>query len=404
MSDRLRRHFRTLVSALAVCLAARGLMAAQPSSVVTQNSQVSRIAGTIKSVAPTAIIVRSDSGPEVTAQLGTVTRILRVAPGEKDLTKATAIAVQDLQSGDRVLVRGQASADNQAISALAVIVMKQADVSAKREHDRQDWQKRGVGGLVDSVDPVNGTVSISTGTFGTTKKIEVHTSKDTVVRRYAPNSTKFDDAKPATIDQIKTGDQLRARGDRGADGSVLTADEIVSGSFRNIAGTISAVDRAANSITVKDAIAKSDVVVKLTPDSQMKKLPPELAQHIAMRFKHESGPGAAQPASASDSSSPATPVAHPHRENGAPQGDRNGGPPDIDRLLARLPNISFADLQKGDAVMIVSNAAQAESVTAVTLLAGVEPILTTAPNRNASAMMLSPWALGSGSTETESGP
>lgn len=82
---------------------------------------------------------------------------------------------------------------------------------------------------------------------------------------------------------------------------------------------------------------------------------------------------------------------------------RNGGPPDFDRLLARLPNSTLADLQKGDAVMIVSTSGEA-AVTAVTMLAGVEPILTAAANRNVSAMMLSPWTLGGGGAEAEGGP
>ena len=68
--------------------------------------------------------------------------------------------------------------------------------------------------------------------------------------RYAPGSVKFDDAAPAPLDQIQKGDQLRARGQRSADGGELTADEVVSGSFRNISGTINLVDASANTITV----------------------------------------------------------------------------------------------------------------------------------------------------------
>ena len=125
------------------------------------------------------------------------TKILRVPPGEKDLKNATALQAQDLQPGDRVLVRGQASADGHTIVALAVIVMKQADVAAKQQHDRDDWQKRGVGGLVTKVDAATGTITISSGGLGASRSITVHIAKDTVLRRYAPGSVKFDDAKPA---------------------------------------------------------------------------------------------------------------------------------------------------------------------------------------------------------------
>jgi hypothetical protein len=104
--------------------------------------------------------------------LGT-TKILRVPPGEKDLKNAVPLQAQDLQVGDRVLVRGQGSADGHTIAALAVIVMKQADVAATHQHELDDWQKRGVGGLVTGVDPVASTVTISSG--GLTKKaIVIH--------------------------------------------------------------------------------------------------------------------------------------------------------------------------------------------------------------------------------------
>ena len=183
---------------------------------------------------------------------------------------ATALTVQDLQPGDRVLVRGQASTEGTGltISALSVIVMKQSDVAARQQRDRDDWQKRGVGGLVTKVDPATGTITISSGGIGTTRNIAVHVAGNTVLRRYAPGSVKFDDAKPVPaaqfMAQIKAGDQLRARGTRTPDGNELNAEEIVSGSFRNIAGTIKAIDTAGNTMTVQDAISKSTVVVKVS--------------------------------------------------------------------------------------------------------------------------------------------
>ena len=92
-------------------------------------SQVTKAVGTIKSVQADSITVAAESGGEVTAKLTSSTKIMRVAPGEKDLKNATALQTQDLQPGDRVLIRGQASADG-IISALSVIVIKQSDVAA----------------------------------------------------------------------------------------------------------------------------------------------------------------------------------------------------------------------------------------------------------------------------------
>jgi len=372
------------------------------------SAQVSKAVGVIKSVGTDSITVAAESGGEVTAKLMATTKILRVPPGEKDLKNATTLQAQDLQPGDRVLVRGPASADGHNIAALAVIVMKQADVAAKQQHDRDDWQKRGVGGLVTKVDAANGTITISSGGIGTTRNIAVHIVKDTILRRYAPGSVKFDDAKPAPLDQVKPGDQLRARGNRNPDGSEVTAEEVVSGSFRNIAGTIKAIDAASNTMTVQDAISKSAVTVKVSSDSQMKKLPADMAQRIAMRLKGAVGGGSEDhPGANGQSTAPSGGGAQPSTSadsqgaRGTGGGAGGNGPPDIQRMLSRLPNGTLADLQKGDAVMIVATEqGNADAVTAITLLAGVDAILTAAPNRSASSL-LSPWSLGAPGGEGE---
>jgi hypothetical protein len=59
-----------------------------------------------------------------------------------------------------------------------------------------------------------------------------------------------------------------------------------------------------------------------------------------------------------------------------------------------MPAATLADLQKGDAIMIVTTQGTDSGVTAITLLSGVEPILTASPS-GASAMTLPPWNLNS---------
>ncbi len=388
--------------------------------------------GAIKSVQADSITVTSESGGEVTAKLTPSTKILRVPPGEKDLKNATPLQPQDLQPGDRVLVRGPAagsgdehsavnasgSASTGTITAISVIVMKQSDVAARQQQDREDWQKRGAGGLVTKVDATLGAITISSGGMGATRSIVVHIGPKTILRRYAAGSVKFDDAKPAPVDQIKVGDQLRARGTRSADGSELSAEEIVTGSFRNIAGTITAVDAAHNTLTVQDAIRKSPVVVTVSSESQMKKLPPEMAQRIATRLK---GMGAGQGSEQSQGQAPAQdkgrdqspdagrgmpPTGRGSRpgagaDASAPSGPGGNAAPDFQRLLSRLPNSTLADLQKGDAVMIVSTeGADSAPVTAITLLAGVDAILSAGAGRSATSL-LSPWSLSASAGEGE---
>ena len=69
--------------------------------------------------------------------------------------------------------------------------------------------------------------------------------------------------------------------------------------------------------------------------------------------------------------------------------------------MSRMPTIKLADLQKGDAVVILATAGEkSEAATAIKLVAGVEAILTAAPNRSASTL-LSPWSLNTSGGEGE---
>ena len=363
---------------------------------------VARRIGAIKAINGNTITLTPDSGPDIAVTVEPNARILRIAPGEKDLKNAAPVQLQDLQVGDRVRVRGQASADGTSIAALEVIVIPRSDLQALHEQERQDWQKRGMGGLVSAVDPATGTITISVTSLGGKKEIAVQTSKNTVFRRYAPDSVKFDDAKPSTLQEIQPGDQLRARGDRSPDGSQVTAEEIVTGSFRNVAGLVNSVDASSGTITVQDLLSKKPVRVKITSDSQLHELPPEMAQRIAMRLKGsmQGTPGADAANSGSASAgrnAPQSGTAPAGATAGGGMGGggmRRGGAPDFQQMLSRMPVVSIADLHKGDAVLIVTTQGSATGVgTAITLLSGVEPILQAAPN-GSQAMMLAPWSLG----------
>ena len=359
--------------------------------------------GTIRNISGTTIILATDAGTELKISLPADVKYLRVPPGSKDLKEAVPIQLSDLQEGDRVLVRGKPSDDGTSLVASTVIAMKKADISAKQTHEREDWQRRGIGGLVKSTDPAAGTVTIGTTTAAGSKDVEVHVSKTTVLRRYAPNSVKFDDAKPSSLAEIKAGDQLRARGTKSEDGSSFTAEEIVTGAFRNIAGTIESVDAGAGALTVKDLPSNQLVQVKITSDSQVRKLPQPIAQRIAMRLKGISSEAAG---AASGAAKPATPPAVGTQAGDGAQGSqgggmggapRNGG--DIQQMLSRLPASSLGDFQKGDAVMIVATTAQSDSAAvAITVLGGVEPLLQASPQGQAS--ILTPWSLNSGANDS----
>ncbi len=381
--------------ALVIILLIAGILAPRAAAQQPANSPI-KLLGTVRTISGSTVVVAADSGTESTVQIDGSTRIVRVEPGQKDLKGATLLQVNQLQPGDRVRVRGTPAQDGKAVLASSILVMKQSDLAAKQERDREEWQRHGTGGLVTAVDPAGGLITISATTFAGKKTTIIRVSKDTIIRRYAADSVRFDDAKPATLDQIKVGDQLRARGTRNPDGTEVVSDEVVVGTFRNIAGTILAIDPAANTINVMDAITKKPVLVKVSGDSQLRKMPPEMAERIALRLKGAMpvNAGGGQEPTPANAAAGAPPLGAPGGQSGFPH--RNGGPPDFQQMLFRLPQLSVSDLQKGDAVMIVSTEGTSSGeVTAITLLSGVEPILAASP-KGGEGMVLSPWTLGGG--------
>jgi hypothetical protein len=360
------------------------------------NQSAAKPIGAIKSIEGNTVTLASDSGALFTVPIEAGIKILRIEPGAKDLKNAEPLQAADLQVGDRILVLGKVADDGHSVAATAIVVMKKADVASKQERERQDWQRRGVGGLVTAVDATAGTITISTQSFAGSKNVTVHVGKDTVLRRYAPDSVKFDDAKVSSIDQVKPGDQLRARGARSADGTELAAEEIVSGAFQNIPGTVVSVDSSAGNVTVANLITKKNVVLRVTPESQLRKLPPPLAQMMAMRLKGAQAggsegtqAGAGGGAGRAAAGNQAGAAGNGSGAENPGRGRNGGGGGDFQQILGRLPAATPGDLQKGDAVMIVATEGSGSGGgTVITLLAGVEPLLAASPS-----MVLPPWSL-----------
>ena len=341
-----------------------------------------KLLGSVTAVSGNVLTLKTDSGSEASLTVSDIARVLQMPPGSKSLSAATPISVQDIQVGDRVLAMANASADGKTYSASTVVAMKKTDIAQKQQQERQEWQTRGISGVVKAVDPAADTVTVSTGTFGNRKDLPVQVAKTTIVRRYAPDSTRFDDAKTSSLDEIKPGDQLRAKGDKSADGTKFDAEEVVAGTFRNIAGTVISTDAANETVTVNDLATKKPFIVRINNDSQLHRLPPMMAQMIAMRLKGGGTPGStAAPGAMRPTSSEAS-------GNGAPGGGN------LQQAINRAPALQISELKAGDAVMVLTTEGQAPgSATAVTLLAGVEPLLQASPRASESVLSAS-WNLG----------
>ena len=375
-----------------------------------------KVVGTVKSVTGSSVVLTTDSGSEVTVNFAANARIVRAAPGQSDLKTAAPIQVSEIQVGDRVATRGQP--EGNSIAASAAIVMKGSDIAQRQQQEREEW-RRGVGGIVKEANPAAETITIANSLAAGGKPIQIHVSPETTIRRYSPDSVKFDDAKPGTLDQIKPGDQVRARGTKSADGTEFTAQAIVSGTFRDIAGTVMSTNAADNSVTVTDLTTKKPVVVKIGPDSMVRRLPQMMAMGIAMRLKGGAA-GASSPAGAPAGATGQGPNGGRQWQGGGVQanaapggpgagrmggGNFRGGPPDFQQMLARMPAVPISELNKGDAVILVATEGSAGSEpTAITLLAGVEPILSAAPaGTSAAETILSPWNLSTSAPQGAGG-
>lgn len=359
------------------------------------HAQAARLVGTIAAIDGSTLTIKTDAGEQKQVTVAADATLKRLEPGQKDLAAAPAIQLTDLAVGDRVLVRLDASASPPTASL--IVAMKKADLAQVHQKDSEAWQ-RGVAGLVKSIDPANGQITVTTGAGPTAKTVAVKTTSATKLLRYPPNSVRFTDAQPAPIGAIKPGDQLRARGAKNADGTEIAADEVVSGTFRNIAGTISSVDAAASTLVVKDLGTKRQVTIHIAPDVQMRRIPEQMARMLAARLKGASGgtytAGGRHAAGAPNGAVAPSGAQASGGGNGRWGGAGSGGAGsngDPQRFLAMAPSIKLTDLQKGEAVMVVATDG-ANEVNAITLLAGVEPLLE-AP---AATDLLSNWSMGGG--------
>jgi hypothetical protein len=381
---------------MCVCLAVVPSTVVAPTALYAQTAVQSpaRQTGTVKAIDATSITVATAAGATVNVPLTADAAVLRIEPDAKTLTGAQPAKMSDIAVGDKVIV-GKPGDDK---TASRVILMKSGDIAARNAAEQADWQKRGSSGLVKSV--AGDALIVSSGA----KTVTVTTTPKTIFRRYAADSIKFQDAQPGTFADIHTGDQLSVRGDKSADGSTIAAEEVVAGTFANLSGLLTAIDPAAGTVSFKDLTTKKSVTVKLTANSDIRKLPPEMAA----RFGGGAGAGGAGGARGGGAGAGAPPAGGqgaggqgPGGPGGAAGAGRARAGMDLSRMLARLPTETIAELKPKDAVMIVASPGAADSYTAITLLSGVEALLT-APAGQA-PITLSPWNIG-GAPEGGGGP
>ncbi|HUR96463.1 MAG TPA: hypothetical protein VMZ26_00215 [Pyrinomonadaceae bacterium] len=375
----LRNLFAT-VSAVLIVFGATLITFAQ-----TASMKRSYVPGEVTSIESGKIVLQTKDGSlEVT--LSDKTEYMRVPPENPVLKAAVASTLSEIGAGDKIVVSGIFPADKKTLPALSVYLMTKSDLAQRLAKESEKWATKGISGRVASVDQITRQIKIEVRGLANSTSVVLTPKEGAKVLRYAPNSVKFSEAKTSSINEIQAGDMLRALGDRSPDGASFTAEEIVTGAFRTVAGTVKTVDVVKNEVVITDAQSKKDITVELGSASVLKRFPPEMAQRMAGAQGGPGGPGrpGGGPAGAG---APARPQANGASPSGGPGGPGRGpgGGRGIDDMLERFPNITAAELKTGEVIAVSSTKNNTpDRITAIKLLAGVEPFLRAAQAQAAS--------------------
>jgi hypothetical protein len=364
----------------------------------TASKPTDRLSGEITAVDATAktITVKDDATKApVVVNLGAVRTVLRVPPGEKDPKKFEKISFSDLGTGDRVVLRGRkGEGEGKPFEASTALQMTAGDLADKRQAEIADWQKRGSSGTLVSVD-ANAKTALMTGRSADgPKQITLQLPDSVQFIRYSPASVKYADAKPSSITALRAGDQVRVLGAKSEDGQSIAVERMISGAFRTVPATIVSISPDSKEMKITDLRTKRPVMVTLTDESNVRRLPAAVAQMLVVRVNPqaaaatgESGSSANRPPTASGAPGPSG------RATGG-QGGGGRGNGDLTQMVERLPKIPASELKAGDAVVVSGGSEDDGKLTAINIIAGVEPLFVSAPPRSGqNAAGLGSWNL-----------
>src|ERR1043166_7005940 len=264
------------------------------------------------------ITIKTDAGSVVMVLYTDRTTYKKLAPGETSLTNATDITFGDVGAGDRIMARGTVAEDKKSVSALQILLMSKTDLAKKQDAERLEWRRRGILGVIQALKPESHEITIQSRTMAGTSSVIIPVSDKTEMRRYAPDSIKFVDAKPSTFTELKVGDQLRALGSRTEDGTHFNPEKVVTGSFRTVGGVVTAVDPATGEIKINELEKKHPLTVVIKHDAVLRKFPSEMGAMGGFGR----GPGGGAPGAGGGQQAQGT--ARP--QGGAPGAGGPGGP------------------------------------------------------------------------------
>jgi len=244
------------------------------------NLKPSVVVGDVTSVGDNRITVAAKTGP-VEIQITEKSKISKVSAENPNPATATPGALSDIGVGDKLTVTGILSPDGKSLPARAVYFMTKADIAKKNEKEAQEWRVRGITGKVTAVNPQTNQVTVETRTMTGSSNVVLTPKESAKFLRYAPDSIRFDEAKDSSLAEVKTGDMIRALGDKSGDGLSFSAEKVITGAFQTVAGTVKSIDVDKREVVIKNLQNNKEVTVVITDNSMLKKYPAEMAERFA---------------------------------------------------------------------------------------------------------------------------
>ena len=332
------------------------------------------------------ITIKTAAGSIVVANVNEKTTYQRMPPGETDRSKAVETSLTEIAVGDGVVARGFVAADRKSVPAQQIIVVSQSDIAKHNAEQRQAWA-RGTKGIVSAINSEAKEITVTSRSLqGTSQAVTVAVDK-AKLKRYPPDSIpKYEMAKSAKFEEIKVGDQMNARGEKNAEGTHVSAEEVVFGTFKIAGGTVTAIDPAAHTISINDLQTKKPLTIMLKPETVVRRFQMMMGG-MGGGAGAPGGGGAPGAGSQGQGAGNGQSQAAANRPAGAgqgagggqgpgPGGPRPGGGMNMADLLERLPTISINEIKVGDMIIMSTlPGSDPTKTTAISMVAGIEPLL-----------------------------
>jgi Cu/Ag efflux protein CusF len=357
---------------------AQGQQAAPPrQQVIGEITAADASAGTVT--------VRTDAGETVTLSTTGRTTYTRLAAGVTDLQKGERVTFAEVRVGDRVLAPGVPAAGGPA-ARLILMARAAGGPGGGREAGRR------LNGRVVSVDASKRLIVVQARGREGQESVTVDASTAARVLRYAPDSMRPADAVAGSLADVRAGENIRATGERSADGATFKAEEVLTGSFARFVGTVTGVDAQRGELAVKTDDG-GNVRLSFGARSALRRITPEFEQTLAKQRaeaeqrreqrraeRRQQGGQAAEGGQAQGEAGARGEGGRRRRGDGQGRGDGNGprrgggaggGGNNFQQMFESLPAVTLAELKKGDTVVVtVTPGADASRATVVSLATG----------------------------------